>query len=112
LIIHIAIHEDDVVLHTKALGQALQRQAVGLPLGTHQVGVGGPEDDVDQIRMLFQNRRQRLDAKLNAFSRGEQAEGEHHRTPGDAELILVEVGIHEGLIRDAMGDQVDFFWRQ
>jgi hypothetical protein len=110
LIIDVAVHKDDIALHAKVLGQALQRQAVGLPFRAHQVRVRCPEDHIHQVRMLFQNRWERFDAIFNSFAWGEQAEGEHHRSSSDAILILVEVGIHKGLIRDAVGDQVDFFW--
>ena len=46
---------------------------------------------------------------FDALVRREQAEGEEHVLALDAELVLVKIGIDEGQVGNAVGDDVDFF---
>ena len=53
------------------------------------------EHDINHVRMLRENRRQRFDDVLDPFVRREQAEGQQHRLALYAKLILVKVRIDE-----------------
>ena len=73
----------------------------------HQVGMGGAQHDIDDVGKLGQDFRQRLQHMLDSLVGREQAEGEQHQPAFHAELILVEIGVHERDIGDAVGDDVN-----
>ena len=56
--------------------------------------------------MVPHDLRQRLDDMLDALSRPEQAEGEQHLASFDAELRLVEAGVHKRHVRDAVWNDI------
>ena len=103
---HEAVEEDDVLLDPAVLGQPLQAQPVAFAFPRHQVGMGGPQHQVDRLGMPLHDLRQRLDDVFEALARPQQAEGEQHLAAFHAELGLVEAGVHEGHVRDAVGDEV------
>ena len=90
-----AVVEDDVLLDLVLLGQPFQAEPVGFALLAHQVGMGGAQHDVNHVGKLRQDLRQRLEHVLDSLVRREQAEGEQHHPAFHAELVLVEVRIHE-----------------
>ena len=59
------IVEDDVLLDFVFLGQPFEAQPVGFPLFAQQVGMGGAQHDIDDIRELRENLRQRIEHVLD-----------------------------------------------
>ncbi len=106
-----AVVENDLALDALLLGQPLQRQAVALAVMAQDVGVGRAEDDVDDFGMLLQNGRQGFDDRFDALVGRQQAERQQHRLALDAELVLVEAGIDERHVGDAVGNEVDLLRR-
>ncbi len=105
--LHETVVEGDVLPHSQFLGKTLQAQPVGFAFCAHEVRMGCPKHDIDQIGMLPGDLRQRLNHVLDPFARGEQAEGQQHLLVLDPELILEGVRIDEGRIRNAVRDQID-----
>jgi len=106
-----AIVEDDLALDALLLGQPLQRQPVRFAVVAQDVGMGRAEDDVDDVGMLLQDGRQRLDNRLDALVSRQQAEGQQHRLALHAKVVLVEAGIDKGHVGDAVGNEVNLVRR-
>ncbi len=73
-----AVVEGDVLRHARFLGQTLKAKPVGFAFRTQEVRMGRAQHDVDQIRMLPGDLRQRPDYVLDPLARGQQAEGQQH----------------------------------
>ena len=80
---------------------------VALALLAHQVRVGRPQDDVDEVGELLEDRRHGPEHVLDALVGREQPERQRPRPALDAELVLVEVRVDERRVGDAVRDQVD-----
>ena len=66
--------ELDVALETEVEHRPLERHPVALPLAMRDVGVRPAGDDVEHVRVLLDDRRQRLDHRLEPLAGGDQAE--------------------------------------
>ena len=99
-----SIDEPDVALHAEPSDLVDEGVAVCLALGADQLRVGGADDDVEDIGVHRGDRGQRIDGQLVALARAEQAEAQDHVATGDAESRLDLRRIHEGHVRDAVGD--------
>ena len=102
--VDVAVHEAHVVRQAELADPGLQRGAVGVALLAQHLRVGGAEHDVEQVGVLGDDRRERLDDDLDALVRRQQAEGQQHRAAArdDALLghLLVEVGADGDAVRD------------
>ena len=103
-----AVVEDDVIFDAVVIGEALEGEAVAFALASDELGMGGAEDEIDDVGMLADDFGQGLDDVFDAFAGTEEAEGEEDFAAFDAELGLVEAGVHEGHVGDAVGDDVEF----
>ena len=88
-------------------GQPLQAQPVALALLAHQVRVGRPQDDVDEVGERLEDLRHGPEHVLDALVGREQPERQRHQPALDAELLLVGVRVDERRVGDAVRDQVD-----
>jgi len=104
---HKTIVENDVLLDFVLLGQPFEAQAVGFTLFAQLVRMGGPQHDINHVRKLGQNARQRVEHVLDAFVRRKQPERQQHHPPLHAELVFVIIRIHERDVGDAVGDDVN-----
>ena len=104
---HEAVVEGDVLPHPQLLGQTLQAEPVAFAFRAHEMRMGRPEHDIDQIRILPDDLGQRPDHVLDPLARGEQAEGQQHLLALDPELILEGARIDERRVRNAVRDQID-----
>ena len=107
LIAHEAIVEYHARLHAAIVGQPLDFEPVGLTFAAEHVRVGGADHEVDNIGILGQDGRQRLDHVRDALAGREQAKGQHHYLALGLELVFVEVGVNEGHVGNAVGNEVD-----
>ena len=105
--LHEAVVEGDVLRHARFLSKTLQAQPVGFAFRAHQMRMGRAKHDVDQVRILPGDLRQRPDHVLDPLARGEQPEGQQHLLALDPELILEGTRIDEGRIGNAVRDQID-----
>ncbi len=110
--LHETVVEGDVRRHAQFLGKTLQAQPVGFAFRAHEVRMGCPKHEIDQIRMLPGDLGQRLNHVLDPLARGEQAEGQQHLLALDPELILEGVRIDEWRLRNAVRDQIDLGGRR
>ena len=67
--------ELDMALETEVEHRPLERHPVALPLAVRDVGVRPAGDQVEHVRVLLDDRRQRLDHRLEPLAGGDQAEG-------------------------------------
>ena len=74
--------------------------------------MGRARDDVDNILVLGQNLRQRLNYVFDSLVRREQAEREQNRFPFHAEAVFIEIGIQERQVRNAVRNHVDLAARE
>ena len=102
-----AVVEAYVGLDTQGLGQPLQADPVTLTLLSDQVGMGRPEHDVNEVGKFLEDRRHRAEHVLDPLVRGEQPERQRDVLALDPELVLVEGGIDERHVRNAVGNQVN-----
>ena len=70
-----AVVELDVVLEAEVEHRLLERQAVTLSLAVRHVGVRPAGDDVHHLGMALDDRRQRLDHRLDPLAGRDQPEG-------------------------------------
>ena len=108
LVGHVAVDEADAVFHADAAGHAFELQAVALAFLADEVRMGGAEHNVNEPRVVADDVGQGSDDIFDPFVRREQAEGEHDRTPGDFELVLVKARIGEAGVGNAVRDDGDF----
>ena len=94
-------------LHSHFLRQSLQVSSILVAFATENVRVGRARDDVDDILVLGQNLRQRLNDVFDSLVRREQSEREQHRLSFHAEAVLVEIGIEEWQVGNAVRNHVD-----
>ena len=105
--LHEPVVEAHVRLDAQVLGQPLQADPIPLPLLADQIRVRRPQDDVDEVGKLPEDRRHRPEHLLDPLVRRQQPEGQRDELALDPELVLVEVGVDERHVGDAVGDQVD-----
>jgi len=65
------------------------------------------EDDIDQIRKFFHDFRQGAENVFDPLVGRQEAEGQENMLPFHAELVLVEIGIDERHVDDAVRDDID-----
>ena len=102
-----AVEEADVVVDAELGHTLLELEAVGVAVAAQQARVRGAEDDVDRVGVPLDDLRHGLDGVLKPLAGRQQPEGEQDLAPLDAVLVLVERGIDEGDVRDAVGDDAD-----
>ena len=108
----VLIAEHDVLANAQLLGQSLERRAVGLAVLAKHGRMRGADDEVDEIGIRRDEGRQGADDGLDALVRPQQAEGEEHALPGDAEARLEPLLVARRHVRDAVGDDLDARNRQ
>ena len=69
--------------------------------------MGGPEYNIHHLRVLLQNRGQRLNDIFDAFVGGKQSKGQEHGLSFHPKLILIKAGVDEWHVGNAVGDDVD-----
>ena len=75
-----AVVELDVIFEPEVGYGLLQRQPVLLALAARDVRMGAPGDHVQHFRVTLDDRRQRLDHRLDALPFRDQPEGREHET--------------------------------
>src|ERR1035437_4284416 len=76
-------------------------------ISAENVGMSRACDHVDDIFVLRQNVRQRLNHVFDSLIRRQQAEREQHRFSFHAEAVLIEIGIQKRQVGHAMRNHVD-----
>ena len=99
--------EADVGLDAQVLGEPLEADSIAFPLLAQQVGMGCPQHDVDEVGKFAKDRGHRPQHPLDSLVGRQQTERERDELALDRELILVEIGIDERHVGDAVRDQVD-----
>src|SRR5271167_3223024 len=102
-----AVVKDHSRFHSYFLGQSLQTGSILVPLATEDVRMGGSCDDVSDILVFGQNLRQSLDYVFDSLVRREQAEREQNRFTFHAKAVLVEIGIQERQVGNAVRHHID-----
>src|SRR6202023_479044 len=111
LVRHETIIKYDVPFQVAGFRQALKTQAIALAVARDKVWMRGAQNYIDHLRMPFMNTRYCLNHVFDAFALTNQAEGQEHSLPFHAELILVEIWVHERQIRNTVRDHVDLLLR-
>src|SRR6202011_5087454 len=101
------IAKDHVGFNSKIVRQLLQVNAVFVTLAPQDMRVSCASNHVNNIAVARQNVWQSLDDIFYALIGREQAKREQNVFSFRSEPILVEVGISERQIGDAMWNQID-----
>ena len=105
--IHELVVEDDVLVDFVLLGENLEAEPVSFAVLPQFVGMGGAEDDINNLGKLRQNLRQGIEHVLDALVRRKQAEREQHHPSFHPELVLEISRIDEAYIGNAVRDKID-----
>ncbi len=93
--------------HATFHGQRLQFFPVPLTLPPPDVRMRRSGNDIHQVCVLCEDRRQRPDYVFDSLIRGQQAERKQNRFSFGAKLILEVIGIRERKIGHSMWNQID-----
>jgi hypothetical protein len=96
--------EHHVLLEAEAGHLGVQPLAVGLTVVTPDLGVGGAEDDVEQVGVGGDDGRQGVDDVLDALVRAQQPEGHEDGPALGPDGRLGGVGVGERDVGHAVGD--------
>ena len=99
--------EDDVLVDFVLLSENFETQPVGFAVLPQLVGMGGAEDNINNLGELRENLRQGIEHVLDALVGRKQSEGEQHHPAFHAELVLEISGIDEAHVGNAVGDEID-----
>ena len=99
--------EDYIRLNSDFLGQSLQIGSIPITLAAENMWMGRACDYVNHILVLRQDLRQRLNHVFDSLIRGKQAERKQYCFSFHVKTVLVEVGIQEWQIGNAVWNHVD-----
>jgi len=100
--------KNDMPVDTQFVNHLLEPDSVGLPLRFQDMGMGTAKNDIDHIRMFFQDGGKGLQNGFNSFTRGQKAKGEQYLFAFHLEFIFVKTGINKGHVRYPVMDKGDF----
>jgi hypothetical protein len=107
----VVVVEPNVVIEAEVGDDLAQAVDVAVALVAQDVRVRGAEDDVEHVRVLFDDRRHGGQGRLDALARAEQAEGQQHATADGVELLAVVVRVDERHVGHAVRDVGDLLGR-
>src|ERR1041385_6738145 len=102
-----AVVENYLRFHSYPFRQGLQAGSIVIALAAQDMRMSRPGHEIDDVLVFRQNLRHGLNYIFDALVRRKQAEGEQHRFSFNAETVLVEIGIEEGKVRNAVWNHVD-----
>ena len=105
--LHEAVDEANVVGDAELAGALREGGAVPLALVADELRVRGAEDDVQDLRVVRDHRRQRFERELVALARAQEPEAQDHLAAGQPEARLDRVRRDERQVRDPVADDVD-----
>src|SRR5882724_2362125 len=97
-----------MLLHAEFLGEALEAQAIGLPLFTQQVGMRLPEHDINDAGKFEDDFGQRAQSEFNALVGGQQAKRQQDLFARNRELVLEIIRVREWHVRNAVRYKINF----
>jgi hypothetical protein len=96
-----------VLANAQLLGESLERRAIRLAVLANHGRMRGAHDEVDEIGMSGDEGGQGSNDGLHALVWAQQAEGQQHALPGDAEARLEALLVTRRHVGDAVRDDLD-----
>ena len=99
-----------MIVYAETANQLIEALPVGISSIFYNMGVRLAEDNIGNIRVLFDNRGHRLEHDLNPFAGAQQTESQYYLTTFQPQLDpeWASSGFSKRHIRNAVGNKGDF----